>query len=157
MNTDFHAASAPLKTSPGQPDGEPSYIYVSPRKVGQYLGMFAVMTAVYYWYFVRGAKADACNPVVEITSSTIAGTTLGIFIFASWPFALMAAFDRNWRSRDAGNVFLAAYLATNLLWYHNTGCGFCIYAAAFKLVPYTFCAWMAHELGTLRYRLRLRK
>ena len=82
--------------------------------------MFAVLTVVYYCYFVYAAKANTCAPVTVITLSYIGVLALKTFIFTAWPFALMAGYDPAWRSKDAGNVFLATYIAANVLWYHRT-------------------------------------
>jgi hypothetical protein len=77
------------------------------------------------------------------------------FGWGVWPFALVAAFDPAWRSQDAGNVFLAAYLGANVVWFHHTGCGFCIFAASFRTIPIVSGALIAHKLGSLRHYPRL--
>jgi hypothetical protein len=104
---------------------------------------------------VRGASANACSADTEITLSQLGVMMLKFFVFTGWPFAVLAFFDSTWRSKDAGNVFLASYITTNVFWYFKTGCGFCIFAAWFRIVPYILCAWLAHGLGALRHRQKL--
>jgi hypothetical protein len=122
------------------------------KKALEYLGMFALLTVIYYCYFVRDAKANAISPVMEMTYSELIVIMVQFLVLTSWPFTLMSFFDSTWRSKDAGNVFLFSWIATNLLWYHQTGCAFCIFAASFKVIPYALCAWVAHGLGALYCR-----
>jgi hypothetical protein len=124
----------------------------SRKKALEYLGLFALLTAIYYCYFVRGATVNACSADTEITLSQLGLLMLKFLVFTGWPFTVLAFFDPTWRSKDAGNVFLASYVTTNVLWYYKTGCGFCIFAAWFRIVPYILCAWLAHGLGALRFR-----
>jgi hypothetical protein len=153
MNIDFDTSGEPLKTVPERLSGMIS-TFVTPRKALEYLALFAMLSVIYYCYFVQGAKANACPPDAELTLSEIGLSALKLFLFTGWPFALLAACDPAWRSKDAGNVFLAAYITTNVFWYHKTGCGFCIFAASFRIIPYVFCALVAHSLGAWRFRLR---
>jgi hypothetical protein len=147
MNTDLPASGeipktflARFKTS------------VSRKKALEYLGMFVVLTVVYYCYFVRHATVNASSPVIEIEPGQLIPLMVRFLVLTSWPFTLMAFFDPTWRSKDTGNVFLYAWLATNLLWYHKTGCAFCIFAAFFHIIPYMLCAWVAHGFGFLYCR-----
>src|SRR5215469_16993465 len=90
------------------------------KKALEYLGMFAVLTVIYYCYFVRDAKVNASSPIIEIAPGQIIPLMVRFLVLTGWPFTLMAFFDSTWRSKDAGNVFLYAWLATNLLWYYKT-------------------------------------
>jgi hypothetical protein len=123
---------------------------LSPKRTLEHLTMFTVLTVIYYCYFVRDAKANTC-PDIEITLTQLGVLMLKFLVFSGWPFAVMAAYDSGWRSKDAGNVFLVSYIVTSILWYHKTGCAFCIFAASFRIIPYVFCAWMAHSLGSIRH------
>jgi hypothetical protein len=152
MNNDYNHAEGIAKILPGQLAAKLAAIGVSPKKAVEYVAMFTVLTVIYYCYFVHDAKANACPADETITLSQLGILTLKFIALAGWPFALMAALDAGWRSKDAGNVFLAAYLATNVLWYHKTHCAFCIFAASFRIIPYVFCALVAHSLGALRHR-----
>ena len=154
MNSDLPDAGEALKSVLERIGEKMAAIGLSPKKVLEYFTMFTVLTVVYYGYFVYAAKMNTCAPVVVITLSYISVHTLKIFLFTGWPFALMAGYDPLWRNKDAGNIFLVAYIAANVLWYHRTGCGFCMLSAPFRAVPYVFCAWVGHSLGALRYRLR---
>jgi hypothetical protein len=125
---------------------------VSRKKALEYLGMFVLLTVVYYCYFVRDAQVNASSPVIKIEPGQLIPLMVRFLVLTSWPFTLMAFFDSTWRSKDAGNVFLYAWLATNVLWYHKTGCAFCIFAAAFHIIPYLLCACVAHGFGVLYSR-----
>jgi len=114
--------------------------------------MFTGLTVLYYFYFVYDAKTTGGATTTIITLPLIASFTLKTFAFTAWPFALLAALDPDWRNQDAANVLLAAYITANVIWYHRTGCAFCLLPASFKVIPYVFCAWVAHSLGALRFR-----
>lgn len=148
MNTDVPAASETPKTLPAK------LTPASRKRALEYLGMFAVLTVIYYCYFVRDAGANAVSPVMEIEPGQLIPLMLKFLVFTSWPFTLMAFFDCSWRSKDAGNVFLLSWLATNVLWYHQTGCAFCIFSASFHILPYVVCACVAHGFGVLYCRSR---
>lgn len=150
MNTDSHANAETPKTFLSRLCEKMASLPVSRKKVLQYLGMFGVLTVIYYCYFVAGTK-NSC-PVVVITLPQLGVLFLKFLLFSGWPFAAMAFFDPTWRSRDAGNVFVASYVTVNVIWYYKTGCGFCIFAAWVEIIPCILCAWLAHGLGALRYR-----
>lgn len=152
MNSDLYAAGEAPKTFLSGLYEKLASLPASRKKALEYMSLFAVLTSIYYCYFVRGASANACPADTVITPPQLGVLMLKFFVFTGWPFAVLAFFDSTWRSRDAGNVFLASYITTNALWYFKTGCGFCIYAAWFRIVPYILCAWLAHGLGALRYR-----
>ena len=152
MNNDFYNGGEMSKTFPARVADKLASIGLPPKKAAEYLAMFVVLTVIYYCYFVRDAKANSCPVDETITLSQLGLLTLKFLAFTGWPFALMAVCDAEWRSKDAGNVFLAAYLFTNVLWYHKTHCAFCIFAASFRIIPYVFCALVAHSLGALRHR-----
>lgn len=154
MNTDLHTIGETPKTIASRLYEKIASLPPARKKALEYLGLFALLTAIYYCYFVRGATANACNPVTVITLPQLGVLMLKFFVFTGWPFAVLAFFDSTWRSKDAGNVFLASYVTTNILWYYRVGCGFCIFAAWFRILPYILCAWLAHGLGALRYRSR---
>jgi hypothetical protein len=130
-------------------------IGVSPKKAVEYLAMFLVLGTIYYCDLTRGYKASACNtePVI-IQFSDLPLIFLKYFLYTAWPFALVALIDSNWTSKDAGNVFLAAYIGANMVWFHHTGCGFCIFAASFRTIPFLLGAMIAHRLGAWRHRGR---
>ena len=73
---------------------------VSRKKALEYLGMFALLTAIYYCYFVRDAKLNDSSPVMAVTYSQLAVIMARFLIATSWPFTFMAFFDSTWRSRD---------------------------------------------------------
>ncbi|HEX7652025.1 MAG TPA: hypothetical protein VF607_00875 [Verrucomicrobiae bacterium] len=125
---------------------------MSPKKAAQYLALFLVLMVIYFFHFVNAAQAATCNVDETITAGQAGLAFLKFFALTGWPFAVLAFGDAGWTSRDAGNVFLAAYFFTNVIWYLKSGCAFCIYAAAFKIIPYVFCAWVAHSIGAARHR-----
>jgi hypothetical protein len=152
MNSDFHAENDLPQTFSGRLADKLLPFGVSPKKAVEYLCLFVVLTVIYYCYFVRDAQANMCPVDDTVTFARLGVLILKFFVFTSWPFVLAAAFDSEWTGKDAGNLFLAAYLFTNVLWYHKTHCAFCIFAASFRIIPYVFCAMIAHGLGTLRHR-----
>jgi hypothetical protein len=154
MNTDFSTEGELPKTLLARLAEKIESCGVSPKKALEYLALFAVMTAIYYFYFVRDARANACPPDDTITFAQLGVLILKFLVCTSWPFAVVAFWDYEWTSKDAGYLFLAAYIGTNILWYHKTHCAFCIFAASFRIVPYCFCALVAHALGTWRHGTR---
>ena len=154
MNPDFHQENNPLRCLNARIDGFFVSRGVSPKKAVEYLALFAVLTGIYYFYFVRDARENACPSDDAITFAQLGGLILKFLFFTSWPFALVAFLDSEWSSKDAGYLFLAAYLGTNVLWYHKTHCLPCIFAASIRIVPYCFCALVAHGLGAWRHGSR---
>jgi len=148
MNNDF-STEEPL---PRTLAGRLASIGLSPKKAVEYLALFVVLTGIYYFYFVRDARENACPTDDPISFAQLGVLILKFLFFTSWPFALVAFWDAQWSSKDAGYLFLAAYLFTNFLWYLKTGCAPCILAASFRIVPYCFCALVAHSLGAARHR-----
>jgi|GEM_PF-6817646 hypothetical protein len=157
MNTNFHADGELPKTFPARLAGKIESFGVSPKKALEYLAMFVVLGIIYYCDLTRGYQQNACAPERDIYFSDLPLIFLKCFPYTAWPFAIVAAFDPTWRSKDAGNVFLAAYVGANVMWFHHTGCGFCILAASFRTIPLAFGALIAHRLGTWYHRSRLEK
>ncbi len=158
MNTPTPAENVLLSAHSACHPGLASRVTVSSKsrnKTWQYLAVFSVLTLIYFCYFVWDARANACPPEDSISVAQLGWRMLRFFLLTSWPFAFAAAMNPDWSSRDAGNVFLGAFFVTNLLWYFKTGCAPCIFAAAFSVIPYVFCAMIAHGLGTVRHRFRL--
>ncbi|HTR41999.1 MAG TPA: hypothetical protein VMH87_10330 [Pseudomonadales bacterium] len=147
MNTELHAVGEAPKTFPVR-----LKLPVSRKKAVEYLGMFTLLTIIYYCYFVRDARVNDSSPIMVVTPGEFSVVMVKFFLFTGWPFLFLSYFDSSWRSKDAGNVFLLAWIATNVLWYHQTGCAFCIFSASFKIIPYALCAWIAHGLGALYCR-----
>ena len=155
MNTDFSVDGELTKTLPARLAEKMESIGVSPKKALEYLALFAVLAIIYYCDLMRGWKQSLCSPDQVILFSELPVILLKHFVFTAWPFALVAGLDPTWRSKDAGNVFLAAYVVANVFWFRKTGCGFCVFAAAFRVIPFVFCAMIAHGLGTWRHGSRL--
>lgn len=150
MNTEFRAHDGLFRPLFSRLADKLVSCGLSPKRTLEHIAMFTVLTVIYYCYFVRDAKPNTC-PNIEITLTQLGVLMLKFLAFTSWPFALMAALDSGWRNKDGGNVFLAAYIFTNILWYHRTHCAFCIFASAMRVVPYAICACIAHAVGSLRY------
>jgi hypothetical protein len=155
MNTDVPDSGELPNTFPARLVEKMESIGVSPKKALEYLAMFVVLGVVYYCYLIHGWKQNASNPDQIITLSDVPGILLKYFVVTAWPFALVAGLDPTWRSKDAGNVLLAAYVAAYVFWYHQTGCGFCLLAASFRTTPFILSALIAHSLGAWRHRSRL--
>jgi hypothetical protein len=130
-------------------------IGVPRKKALEYLALFVVLGTIYYCDLTRDWKNSRACPDQVIMFSELPVIMLKFLAFTAWPFALVAGLDPTWRSKDAGNVFLAAYVAANVLWFHKTGCGFCVFAASFRIIPFVFCAMIAHGLGAWRHRARV--
>ena len=151
MNSESHVLTESSKTFLSGFNQKMASLPASRKKALEYVGLFAVLTAIYYCYFVRGSMANAGGTDTEMTLSQAGAFMLKFFVFTGWPFAILAFSDSTWRGKDAGNVFLASYIASNALWYFKTGCGICIFATWFRIVPYILCACLAHGIGALRY------
>jgi hypothetical protein len=154
MNNDSSADGEMPKTLPARLAEK---MGVSPKKAWEYLALFVVLGTIYYCDLTWARNNSLSCPDQVILFSELPLIFIKYFLYTAWPFALVAAFDPAWRSKDAGNVFLAAYVAANALWFHHTGCGFCVFAAAFRVIPFVFCAMIAHSLGAWRHRSRLKE
>lgn len=152
MNTEFRTENDLSGSAAPGLTGVLETFGLSPKKALQYLAVITTLTVIYFCYFVRDAKANACPPEQTITFMELGWLMVKFLVLTSWPFAVIAALESEWNGKDAGRVFLAAYGITNVLWYFKTGCAPCIFAAAFQIIPYTLCALLAHGLGTLRHR-----
>jgi hypothetical protein len=157
MKTDFSSAGGLPKTFPARLAEKMTSIGVSPKKALEYLTLFVVLGIIYYCDLNRGYQQGTCNAERDIHFSDLPLIFLKYFLYTAWPFAIVAAFDPTWRSQDAGNVFLAAYIGANVVWFHHTGCGFCILAVSFRTVPLAFGGLIAHRLGHWRHRSHLEK
>ena len=155
MNTDFSACRETFKTLLTRLAEKMKAIGVSPKKAVEYLALFVVLGVIYYCDFTREDHQAACSTEKDIYVADLPLIFLKYFLHTAWPFAIVAALDPAWRSQDAGNVFLAAYVAANVVWFHHTGCGFCIFAASFRTIPFVFGAMLAHKIGAWRHRSRL--
>ena len=155
MNTHFPTDGDLPKTLPARVAAKIESAGVSPKKAFEYLVLFVVLGTMYYCDLTRARNNSLRDPDQVIYFSQLPLIFLKYFLYTAWPFGLVAAFDATWRSKDAGNVFLAAYIAANVVWYHHTGCGFCVLGASFRIIPFVFCAMIAHGLGNWRHRSRL--
>jgi len=156
MNTGFQADDELPKTFPARLAEKIESFGVSPKKALEYAAMILVLGTIYYFDLTRGRQQAACNTTDQVIPlSELLRIFLKYFLFTAWPFVLLALCDATWTSKDAGNVFIAAYLGANVVWFHHTGCGFCVFAAAFRIVPIVFCALLAHNLGARRHRARV--
>jgi hypothetical protein len=154
MNINALTTAEPLKMFPTHLPEKVTPFVVSQKKALEYAGLFTLLTAIYYCSFGSVAKTDISSLGAQMTFFQVSSMTLKAFLFTGWPFVLLAYFDRAWRSRDAGTVLVASYIATNILLYHKTGYDFCLFATSLQIIPYIFVAWAAHGLGALRFRLR---
>ena len=156
MNTNFPAGRELPQKLPARLVAKIESLGVSPKKAMAYLAMFVVLGTIYYCDLMRGYQQSACNTTERVVYfSDLPLIFLKYFLYTAWPFAIVAALDPTWRSKDAGNVFLAAYIGANVVWFHHTGCGFCILAASCRILPLAFGALIAHKLGCWRHRSRL--
>jgi hypothetical protein len=130
---------------------------LSPKKALEYLVMFMVLGITVYLDLERGYRENKCPMNRSINIPEIPLIFLKYFIFTSWPFGLMAACDSTWKEKDAGNVFIAAYIAATVVWFHHTGCGLCIWAAFLRTVPFLIGGIVAHRIGHWRHRWRMGK
>ena len=157
MNTDFSAGGEMRKSLPMRFVEKIESLGVPRRKALEYAALIVALGALYYWDLMRDYKQAACTPVRIITPYTLFVIYLNCFLYTAWPFAIVAGFDGAWRSKDAGNVFLAGYIAANVLWYRHTECGFCIITGAFRIIPLVIGALTAHGIGARLNRLRNRE
>jgi len=156
MNTNSSTDGGLPKSLPARLAAKLESIGVSPKKALEYLAMILVLGVIYYCDLTRGRQQAACSTTEQVIYlSDLALIFLKYFLYTAWPFALVAAYDSTWTTKDAGNVFLASYVAANVVWLHHTGCGFCIFAASFRTIPLVFGALLAHCLGNWCHRSHL--
>lgn len=155
MKADFTAGGELPKTFPARLAEKIESFGVSPKKALEFLALFVALGTIYYCDLNRGYQQAACAPERDIYFSDLPLIFLKYFLCTAWPFALVAAFDPTWRSQDAGNVFLAAYIGANVVWFQHTGCGFCILAASFRTIPLVLGAMLAHKLGNWLHRSKM--
>jgi hypothetical protein len=152
MNPDFPAGHEVPKNLPARLAEKLESVGVSPQRFWEYAAMILVLGVIYYCDLTRGRAQAACNTTEQVISfSDLLLIFVKYFLYTAWPFALVACFDATWTSQDAGHVFVAAYIGANAVWFHHTGCGFCVFAAAFRIIPIVFCALLAHNLGAWRH------
>lgn len=155
MNANFPGGSEMPKTLPARLAEKIVSLGVSPKKALEYLALFVVLGIIYYCELTRGRQQAACSTTEQVIYfSDLPLIFLKYFLCTAWPFAIVAAYDSKWTPKDAGNVFLAGYVAANWVWFHHTGCGFCILAASFRTIPLVCGAMLAHKLGAWRHRSR---
>ncbi len=87
MKTTPSPAKDPLLTAsiaslPGLPDPRP-LPRESRNKTWQYLAVFAVLTTIYFCFFVWEARANACPPDDSITVTQLGWRMLRFFLLTS--------------------------------------------------------------------------
>src|SRR3977135_1575931 len=133
MNPDFSADSEIPKAFPARLASKNESLGGYPKKALGDVALFVVLGIIYYCDLTRARNSSLRDPDQVIYFSDLPLIFLKYFLYTAWPFALVAAFDATWRSKDAGNVFLAAYIAANVVWYKHTGCAFCVLGASFRI------------------------
>ena len=154
MNSDFAASHEMPRSFTTRVAVKIQSFGLSPRKALEYLVMFVVLGAFIYFDLARGYRANNSGMDRIIMFSDLPMIFLQYFLLTSWPFGLVAAYDSTWTTKDAGNVFLAAYIAGNAVWFLHTGCGICIFAASFRAIPFLIGGMIAHSLGAWRHHSR---
>ena len=158
MKPEFSPVSGPPKSFPARLADRIESFGVSPKKAMEYAAMILVLGIIYYCDLMHRHQQAACTPAEQIISlSELTLIFLKYFLCTAWPFAIVAACDSQWTNKDAGNVFLAGYVGANWVWFHHTGCGFCILAASFRTIPLVAGALLAHKLGSWRHRVRIKE
>src|SRR5882672_5502681 len=120
MNTDFPANGEPPRTLPVRLTKKLESIGVSPKRALEYFALFVVLGTIYYCDLTRGYQQGTCSTTERVINfSDLPLIFLKHFIYTAWPFGLVAFFDPTWRTKDAGNAFLAAYIGANVVWFHH--------------------------------------
>ena len=118
------------------------------RKLGEYAVLFAVLVTVYSFPLQKLWSVPACaDVVIDISFGLV---LLEFLVFTGWPFALLPLLDETWNSKDAGRVFLVAFITTNAFWMHKYHHNFCPFSFAFEVFPYVFAAIVGNAFGTFR-------
>jgi hypothetical protein len=115
------------------------------RKVVESVGLLLVLGIIYSVYLKALWSIPVCR-VVELDAAYLL-VLLKFLMLTGWPFALLAFLDDSWRSKDAGRIFLAAFLTANAYWMHKYHHSFCQYSFAFEIFPYVFSALVGHAIG----------
>lgn len=123
------------------------------RKLLQSAAMLVVLGTIYSVYLQALWSIPECRVIVLNLAYLL--VLLKFVALTGWPFALMAFLDETWSSKDAGLVFLAAFISTNTFWMHKYHHAFCPYAFAFEIFPYVFSATVGQAIGSRSHMLRL--
>ncbi len=115
------------------------------RKVLESLGLLLILGIIYSVYLQELWSIPVCREVALDFAYLM--VLLKFLVLTGWPFVLLACLDDTWSSKDAGRVFLAAFLATNAYWMHKYHHSFCPYSFAFEIFPYVFSASVGHAIG----------
>ena len=118
------------------------------RKALESLGLLMILGIIYSVYLRELWSVPVCRDVALDFSYLL--VLLKFLVLTGWPFALMAFLDETWSSKDAGRVFLAAFITTNAFWMHKYHHRFCPFSFAFEIFPYVFSASVAHAIGAWR-------
>ncbi len=122
------------------------------RKVLESVVLFLVLATIYSVYLKALWSIPACR-YIDLDFAYLL-VLLKFLALTGWPFALVAFLDNTWSSKDAGRVFLAAFITTNAFWMHHYHHSFCPFSFAFEIFPYVFSAVVGHALGAWRLTSR---
>jgi hypothetical protein len=110
--------------------------------------LFVILGTIYSFYLQKLWSVPACADVVIDVSYGL--VLLKFIVLTGWPFALLPFLDETWTSKDAGRVFLVAFVTTNVFWMHKYHHNFCPFSFAFEVFPYVFSAIVGNATGTFR-------
>jgi hypothetical protein len=124
---------------------------VERRKVFQYVGLFLFLVFVYaaalsrYLHFVS-ADGAVGGPVIN-TPLDLMPPIVRFCIFSALPFAVLACYEKKWRSSDAASICAAAWaiVAAAFMLKLHTGC---IVLVAFPFPPFIASATVGHAAGS---------
>src|SRR5271167_1519365 len=104
MNSDFPAGDKLPKTFAARAVVKLEAFGLSPKRTVEFLVMFAMLGSIVYLDLNRGYQENKCSTARFFSITEIPLIFLKYFIFTSWPFGLVAAYDSTWTEKDAGNV-----------------------------------------------------
>jgi hypothetical protein len=125
-------------------------VVIERRKVFQYLGIFLFLVFVYavalsrYLNFVA-LDGKPGGPTIN-TPLDLMPPIIGFCILSALPFAVLACYDKNWRSSEAAPICTAAWsivAAGFLVKLHSN----CLLLVAFPFPPFIASAAVAHAAG----------
>jgi hypothetical protein len=153
--TKLRSSIEAIKKFPARMAGKVGAMGLLQRKALEYTVLFIALWLIYSIYLKSSLQNTACA-VINVNLALLP-VMLKFLFFTGWPFALLAGLDRTWNSKNAGHVFLAAYISTNIFWIHRYGGLFCPFSLPLRLLPYILGAVIGHKVGSWRHTFNLRE
>jgi hypothetical protein len=112
----------------------------------QAAGLFVILVVIYALYLQGIIDGMLYGPRV-ITLGDVMWPLAKYCLISGAPFAVLASADREWQSKNAAPVALAAWVAVFWFVSRKYGSEGCPVAFVFFFIPLVFSALAAHQIG----------